>query len=59
MGLPPTSDLNQRVVFEIPGPLDAAKFNLFRAQLQQIVSTYGGKVLDEVKTKKKDPPKTK
>lgn len=59
MGLAPTPDLNHRVVLEIPGPLDAAKFIQFRAQLQQIVSTYGGTVLHEVKTKKKDPPKNK
>jgi hypothetical protein len=59
MGLAPTPDLNHRVVLEIPGPLDAAKFTQFRAQLQQIVSTYGGTVLDEVKTRKKDPPKKK
>jgi anti-anti-sigma regulatory factor len=59
MGLAPTPDLNHRVVLEIPGPLDAAKFAHFRAQLQEIVSTYGGTVLDEVKTKKKDSPKKK
>ena len=59
MGLAPTPDLNHRVVFEIPGPMDAAKFAQFRQQLQQIVSTYGGTVLHEVKTKKKDPPTKK
>lgn len=57
MGLAPTPDFNHRVVLEVPGPLDGKKFTQFRAQLQKIVSTYGGTVLDEVKTKKKAPAK--
>ena len=57
MGLAPTPDTNHRVVLEIPGPLDAAKFKRFRKQLKKIVSTYGGAVLDEVKTTKKKKKK--
>ena len=59
MGLAPTPDVNHRVVLEIPGPLGEAKFKKFRDQLQKIVSTYGGTVLDEVKTTKKKYPKKK
>ena len=57
MGAAPTADLNHRVLLEIPGPQDDAKFVQFRAQLQKLASSYGATVLEEVKTKKKRPKK--
>jgi hypothetical protein len=53
MGLVPTPDLYHRVVIEIPGPQDEAKFNAFRDEMQRIIKQYGGRVVEEVKTKKK------
>ena len=53
MGGAPPADLNHRVVIELPGPQEVARFNRFREALQGIVSEYGGKVVEEVKTKKK------
>lgn len=53
MGGAPPADLNHRVVIELPGPQEVARFNGFREALQKIVSEYGGKVVEEVKTKKK------
>ena len=53
MGGAPPADLNHRVVIEVPGPLDATRFNGFREALHRIVREYGGKVVEEVKTKKK------
>ena len=53
MGGAPPADLNHRVVIELPGPQDGARFNQFRKALQGIVSEYGGKVVEELKTKKK------
>lgn len=53
MGGAPLSDLNHRVVIELPGPQEVARFNQFRAALQGLVSDYGARVVEEVKTKKK------
>lgn len=53
MGGAPLADLNHRVVIELPGPQEVARFNQFRAALQGIVNDYGGRVVEEIKTKKK------
>ena len=53
MGLVPEPDLNHRVVIELPGPQDPSTFNQFREEMQRIIRQYGGRVVEEVKTKKK------
>lgn len=63
MGLVPGTDLNHRVVIEIPGPQDDSTFNRFREEVQRIIKQYGGRVVEELKTKKKvavpTPPEKK
>jgi hypothetical protein len=51
------------VVIEIPGPQDDSTFNRFREEVQRIIKQYGGRVVEELKTKKKvavpTPPEKK
>lgn len=59
MGSAPTTDFNHRVVIEIAGPQSQAKFDQFRRQLESLARTYGAKIREEFKRKKKRAEKSR